>query len=61
MFETLSDRLNGVFEKFSGQKTLNEENVQAGLREVRLALLEVRRFFRFWRWPSIQEPGAQGG
>ncbi|MCG8531258.1 MAG: signal recognition particle protein, partial [Desulfovibrionales bacterium] len=41
MFDTLSDRLNGVFKKFSGQKTLNEENVQAGLREVRLALLEA--------------------
>ncbi|GFM36922.1 signal recognition particle protein [Desulfovibrio psychrotolerans] len=41
MFETLSDRLNSVFKKFSGQKTLNEENVQEGLREVRLALLEA--------------------
>ncbi len=41
MFDTLSDRLNSVFKKFSGQKTLNEENVQEGLREVRLALLEA--------------------
>lgn len=41
MFETLSDRLQNVFQKFSGQKQLTEENVQAGLREVRLALLEA--------------------
>lgn len=41
MFETLSDRLTSVFKKFSGQKSLTEENVQEGLREVRLALLEA--------------------
>ncbi len=41
MFETLSDRLSSVFKKFSGQKRLTEENVQEGLREVRLALLEA--------------------
>src|SRR6218665_2193998 len=41
MFDTLSDRLSAVFKKFSGQKRLTEENVQEGLREVRLALLEA--------------------
>lgn len=41
MFESLSDRLNGVFKKFRGQGRLDEENIQAGLREVRLALLEA--------------------
>lgn len=41
MFDTLSDRLSSVFKKFSGQKRLTEENVQEGLREVRLALLEA--------------------
>lgn len=41
MFESLSDRLSGVFRDFRGQGRLTEENVQAGLREVRLALLEA--------------------
>ncbi len=41
MFESLSDRLSGVFRDFRGHGRLTEENVQAGLREVRLALLEA--------------------
>lgn len=41
MFDSLSDRLNGVFKKLSGQARLDEKNIQEGLREVRLALLEA--------------------
>ncbi len=41
MFESLSDRLTGVFRSFSGRGQLTEDNVQAGLREVRMALLEA--------------------
>ncbi len=41
MFESLSDRLSGVFRKLGGQSRLTEENIQEGLREVRLALLEA--------------------
>ncbi|MBO5490677.1 MAG: signal recognition particle protein [Desulfovibrio sp.] len=41
MFESLSDRLSGVFRSFGGHGRLTEENVQAGLREVRLALLDA--------------------
>lgn len=41
MFDSLSDRLNGVFRKLSGQARLDEKNIQDGLREVRLALLEA--------------------
>lgn len=41
MFESLSDRLSGVFRTFSGRGQLSEENIQEGLREVRLALLEA--------------------
>ena len=41
MFESLSDRLTDVFRKFSGQSQLTEQNIQDGLREVRLALLEA--------------------
>jgi len=41
MFDSLSDRLNGVFKKIRGQGRLDEANIQEGLREVRLALLEA--------------------
>ena len=41
MFDSLSDRLTGAFKKLRGKARLNEENVQEGLREVRLALLEA--------------------
>jgi len=41
MFDSLSDRLGGVFSKFSGRAQLDESNIQEGLREVRLALLEA--------------------
>lgn len=41
MFDSLSDRLDSVFKKFKGQGRLDESNIQQGLREVRLALLEA--------------------
>jgi signal recognition particle subunit SRP54 len=40
MFESLSDRLSGVFRAFGGRR-LSEENIREALREVRLALLEA--------------------
>ena len=40
MFESLTDRLSGVFRAFGGKK-LSGENIQEALREVRLALLEA--------------------
>ncbi|MGZ6226990.1 MAG: signal recognition particle protein [Candidatus Binataceae bacterium] len=41
MFETLSDRLEGVFKKLKGQGRVSERNIEEALREVRLALLEA--------------------
>ncbi len=41
MFESLSDRFNGIFTKLRGKGRLNEADVDAALREVRLALLEA--------------------
>ncbi|HCF06339.1 MAG TPA: signal recognition particle protein [Desulfomicrobiaceae bacterium] len=41
MFESLSDRLESVFKKLRGHGRLDEKNIQEGLREVRLALLEA--------------------
>ncbi|AMY67787.1 signal recognition particle protein [Frigidibacter mobilis] len=41
MFETLSERLSGVFDKLTRQGALTAENVETALREVRVALLEA--------------------
>ncbi len=41
MFESLSDRLSGVFEKLRGKGALEEKDVNDALREVRVALLEA--------------------
>ncbi len=41
MFEALTDRLTGVFDKLTGRGALNEADVEAALREVRVALLEA--------------------
>lgn len=41
MFETLGERLAAALKKISGRGVLRPEDVDAGLREVRLALLEA--------------------
>src|SRR3989304_3616559 len=41
MFESLSDRLQGVFRSLRGEARLTEATVEAALREIRLALLEA--------------------
>ena len=41
MFESLSDRLGGVFDRLRGRGALNEAEVRAAMREVRIALLEA--------------------
>src|ERR1700674_941127 len=41
MFESLSERLPAVLKKISGRGVLRQEDVDTGLREVRLALLEA--------------------
>ena len=46
MFETLGERLASALKKISGRGVLRPEDVDAGLREVRLALLEADVNFR---------------
>lgn len=41
MFESLSERLGGVFERLRGRGALTEADVRAAMREVRVALLEA--------------------
>lgn len=41
MFETLGERLTGVFDRLTGRGVLSEKDVDEALREVRLALLDA--------------------
>ncbi|API59262.1 signal recognition particle protein [Tardibacter chloracetimidivorans] len=41
MFESLSDRLGGVFDRLRGRGALSEADVREAMREVRVALLEA--------------------
>ena len=41
MFESLSDRLSGVFDRLTKAGALSEDDVKTALREVRVALLEA--------------------
>jgi signal recognition particle subunit SRP54 len=41
MFDSLSDRLQGVFRSLRGEARLTEATVEAALREIRMALLEA--------------------
>ena len=41
MFESLSERLGGVFDRLRGRGALNEADVREAMREVRVALLEA--------------------
>lgn len=46
MFENLSEKLNVVFKRLRGHGRLTEQNINAALREVRLALLEADVHFK---------------
>jgi signal recognition particle subunit SRP54 len=46
MFDSLSDKLNTAFKKLKGHGKLTEKNIEEGLREVRLALLEADVHYR---------------
>ena len=41
MFETLSERLSGIFDSLTGRGSLSEADVDIAMREVRRALLEA--------------------
>jgi signal recognition particle subunit SRP54 len=41
MFESLSNKLSGVFDRLRGRGALTEDDVNAAMREVRVALLEA--------------------
>ena len=41
MFDSLTDRITGIFDNVRGRGKLSDDDVDAVLREVRLALLEA--------------------
>jgi signal recognition particle subunit SRP54 len=49
MFDSLSGRLQGVFKSLRGETRLTPENIEAALREIRLALLEADVNFKVVR------------
>jgi len=46
MFENLSDKLESVFKKLRGHGRLSEANIEEGLKDVRMALLEADVHYR---------------
>ena len=40
-FESLGDKLQGVFKKLRGKGKLNEKDIKEAMREIKLALLEA--------------------
>ncbi len=62
MFEVLTEKLNGVFQRLGNKGTLTERDVDEALREVRLALLEADVNFRVARdlVGRIRERALQG-
>ena len=49
MFESLSEKLEGIFKKLKGRGILDEESVGAALKEIRMALLEADVNFKVVR------------
>lgn len=46
MFDNLSERLESIFKNLKGQGKLTEKNIEDGLKEVRMALLEADVHYR---------------
>lgn len=46
MFDSLTDKLSGVFKQLKGHGKLNEKHVEQGLKQVRMALLEADVHYR---------------
>ncbi len=49
MFENLTEKLDNVFKKLKGRGILNEENVKAAMKDIRMALLEADVNFKVTR------------
>ena len=56
MFDTLSDKLQRVFKTLRGEGKLTAENMEAALKEIRVALLEADVHFKVAREFTEREP-----
>ena len=65
MFETLQDRLSGIFDKLTGRGALSEADVDTAMREVRRALIEadvaVEEVYPLTRLKEAVAHAARGG
>ena len=63
MFQSLSEKLENAFKKFKNKGTLTEADIKAGMREIKLALLEADVNFKvvrdFIKTVSERAVGAQ--
>ena len=59
MFESLTEKLNGVFNRLGNQGRLTERDVDSALREIRMALLEADVNFRVAR--SVRREDTRAG
>ena len=59
MFDSLSDRFDGIFKRLRGKGRLGEADVDEVLREIRLALLEADVNFKVVR--DAASPGSASG
>ena len=59
MFDALTDKLQGVFYGLKGRGKLTEEDVDAAMREIRLALLEADVNFKVVASFTARRQGAR--
>ena len=52
-FESLADKLQNVFKNLTGKGRLSESDVKAGLKEVKMALLEADVSFKVVKQLSV--------
>ena len=57
-FESLTDRLAGVFKKLRGHGKLSEADIKAAMREVRMALWKPTSTTRWRRTSAQRSPSA---
>ena len=59
-FESLGDKLQGVFKKLRGKGKLNEKDIKDAMREIKLALLEADVNFKVTAYevPALKPPLA---
>ena len=58
-FESLSDKITGVFKRLKNKGKLTESDVKSAMREVRLALLEADVNYKVVETPILWPPDTK--